>query len=96
MQPDIEREEVNQLINQTLKAAQTGKSVLLLGDLNLDHHNPNHKKNNEAADLLSAIESASMQYLPTSITWKSDGLFKTCDCVISSDSKDPYDHRKLV
>ena len=95
-QPDLEREELNQLINQTLKAAQTGKSVLLLGDLNLDHQNPNHKKKTEAADLLSAIESANMKHMPTDITWKSDGLFKVCKCAIPSDSKDPYDHSKLV
>jgi hypothetical protein len=34
-QPDLEREEMAQLTNQILKAAQTGKAVLLLGDLNL-------------------------------------------------------------
>ena len=42
-QPDLEREEMAQLTNQILKAAQTGKAVLLLGDLNLDHSNPDHK-----------------------------------------------------
>ena len=96
-QPDLEKEEVNQLINQVLKASQTGKAVLLLGDLNLDHLNPNHKKKIEAADLLSAIESANMKHMPTGITWKSDGLFKICDCTINLVSHDPQDDQsKLV
>ena len=79
-QPDLEREEMSQLTNQILKAAQTGKAVLLLGDLNLDHSNPDHKKKNEANDLLCAIEAATMRHLPTGITWKSDGYHKVCKC----------------
>ena len=80
-QPDLEREEMDQLINQILKAAQSGKAVLLLGDLNLDHMNPDHKKKNEASDLLSAVDAATMRHLPTGPTWKSDGLHKVCKCV---------------
>ena len=79
-QPDLERDEMVQLTNQILKAAQTGKAVLLLGDLNLDHSNPDHKKKNEANDLLCAIEAATMRHLPTGITWKSDGYHKVCKC----------------
>jgi hypothetical protein len=84
-QPDLEREEMAQLTNQILKAAQTGKAVLLLGDLNLDHSNPDHKKKNEANDLLCAIEAATMRHLPTGITWKSDGYHKVCKCVAQCD-----------
>ena len=40
-----------QLSNQILKAASTGKKVLVLGDINVDHTNPNHKKAKEAKDL---------------------------------------------
>ena len=79
-QPDLEREEMDQLVNQILKAAQSGKAVLLLGDLNLDHMNPDHKKKNEARDLLNAIDAATMRHLPTGPTWKSDGFHKTCKC----------------
>ena len=79
-QPDLEREEMAQLTNQILKAAQTGKAVLLLGDLNLDHSNPDHKKKNEANDLMCAIEASTMRHLPTGITWKSDGYHKVCKC----------------
>ena len=74
-----------QLTNQILKAAQTGKAVLLLGDLNLDHSNPDHKKKNEANDLMCAIEAATMRHLPTGITWKSDGYHKVCKCVAQCD-----------
>jgi hypothetical protein len=84
-QPDLEREEMAQLTNQILKAAQTGKAVLLLGDLNLDHSNPDHKKKNEANDLLCAIEAATMRHLPTGTTWKSDGCHKVCKCVTLCD-----------
>jgi exonuclease III len=84
-QPDLEKEEMAQLTNQILKAAQTGKAVLLLGDLNLDHSNPDHKKKNEANDLLCAIEAATMRHLPTGITWKSDGYHKVCNCVAQCD-----------
>jgi hypothetical protein len=84
-QPDLEREEMAQLTNQILKAAQTGKAILLLGDLNLDHSNPDHKKKNEANDLLCAIEAATMRHLPTGITWKSDGCHKVCNCVAPCD-----------
>jgi hypothetical protein len=80
-QPDLEREEMDQLVNQILKAAQSGKAVLLLGDLNLDHMNPDHKKKNEARDLLNAIDAATMRHLPTGPTWKSDGFHKTCKCI---------------
>ena len=79
-QPDLEREEMAQLTNQVLKSAQTGKAVLLLGDLNLDHSNPDHKKKNEANDLLCAIDAATMRHLPTGVTWKSDGYHKVCKC----------------
>ena len=88
--PELEREEIDQLINQVLKAVQTGKPVLLLGDLNLDHLNPEHKKKIEANDLLSAISAASMRHLPTGITWKSDGLYKNCKCVVQ-----PSDVKKV-
>jgi hypothetical protein len=84
-QPDLEREEMVQLTNQILKAAQTGKAILLLGDLNLDHSNPDHKKKNEANDLLCTIEAATMRHLPTGITWKSDGCHKVCKCVAPCD-----------
>ena len=46
-QPDLEREEMDQLVNQILKAAQSGKAVLLLGDLNLDHMNPDQSQKEE-------------------------------------------------
>ena len=41
-----------------------GKAVLLLGDTNLDHTNPEHKKKNEARDLLSIVD---IQYEKTPI-----------------------------
>ena len=48
---DLEKAEFIQLSNQILKAASTGKKVLVLGDINVDHTNPNHKKAKEAKDL---------------------------------------------
>ena len=82
---DLEKEEFAQLSNQILKAASTGKKVLLLGDTNIDHNNPKHKKANEAEALLSDIEAANMRRLPSSIpTWKSYGRHKVCQCPTSS------------
>ena len=78
---DLEKAEFDQLSHQVLKAASTGKKVLLLGDINVDHLNPNHKKAKEAKDLLSNFEAASLRRLPNSIpTWKSFGLHKVCKC----------------
>ena len=90
-QPEVEREELNQLSNQVLKAVHTGKTVILLGDVNLDHSNPDHKKKNEASELLSVINAANMKHLKTGITWKSDGLYKKCQCPIPC--KCPKSHR---
>ena len=50
---ELEKEEFAQLSSQVLKAASSGKKVLLLGDTNIDHTNPKHKKTKEAKDLLS-------------------------------------------
>ena len=84
-QPNLERKEMVQLTNQVLKAVQTGKAVLLLGDLNLDHTNPDHKKKNEANNLLCAIDAATMRHLPTGVTWKSESYHKVCHCVVQCD-----------
>ena len=57
-----------------------GKAVLLMGDTNMDHTNPNHRRKIESKDLLSIIEAANMRRLPTGPTWKSFGLHKVCKC----------------
>ena len=36
-----------------MKAANTGKKVLVIGDINIDRTNPYHKKSKEAKDLLA-------------------------------------------
>ena len=48
-----------QLSNQNLKAASSGKKVLVLGDTNINHTNPYHKKAKEAREFLSDLEAAS-------------------------------------
>ena len=63
---DLEKAEFVQLSNQILKAASTGRKVLVLGDINVDHTNPNHKKAKEAKNLLSDLEAANMRRLPSS------------------------------
>ena len=40
--PDLERDEFDQLTAQVLRAASTGLQILLIGDTNPDHTNPNH------------------------------------------------------
>ena len=65
--PDLEKAEFVQLSNQILKAASTGKKVLVLGDINIDHTNPSHKKAKEAKGLLSDLKAASMRRLPCSL-----------------------------
>ena len=78
---ELEKAEFVQLSNQIMKAASTGKKVLLLGDTNIDHNNPKHKKASEAEALLSDLEAANMRRLPSSIpTWKSYGRHKVCPC----------------
>ena len=81
---DLEKLECSQLNNQIMKAAQSGKHVLLMGDTNMDHTNPNHRRRNEAIDLLSVVEASSMRRLPTGPTWKSFGLHKVCSCRLDS------------
>ena len=78
--PELEKNECSQLNNYILKATQTGKSVLLLGDTNMDHSNPDHKKKNEARELLCFVEAANMRTGPI---WKSFGLHKVCKCDIA-------------
>ena len=79
--PKLEKVEFTQLSNQILRAANTGKRVLVLGDLNVDHTNPYHNKAKEAQDLLSDLEAANMRRLPSSVpTWQSYGLRKVCLC----------------
>ena len=82
---ELEKSECIQLNNQILKAAQSGKSILLMGDTNMDHTNPNHKRKHEAKELLSIIEAANMRRLPTGPTWKSFGLHKVCPCKAACD-----------
>ena len=88
---DLEKEEFLQLSNQILKAASSGKKVLVLGDVNIDHTNPNHKKAKEAKDLLSDMEAANMRRLPSFVpTWKSYGLHKICHCPTKPQSKNSF------
>jgi hypothetical protein len=90
---DLEREEFAQLSNQILKAASTGKIVLLLGDTNIDPNNPKHKKANEAEALLSDLEAVNMRRLPSSTpTWKSYGRHKVCPCLKSVACDCPKSH----
>ena len=78
---DVMKSEFNQLQQQILSAAQTRKSVLVLGDLNVDHNNPQHILTNEANDLLAVVEAANMQHMSNLVpTWKSYGLHKVCKC----------------
>ena len=91
--PDLEKAEFAQLSNQILKAASTGKKVLVLGDINIDHTNPSHKKAKEAGGLLSDLEAACMRRLPCSVpTWKSYGLHKVCPCPGSAMCGCPKEH----
>ena len=61
---DLTKSEFCQLKQQNLHAAQSGKSVLLLGDIDVDHNNTQHTMTKEANDLLSVIEAASMRHIP--------------------------------
>ena len=87
---ELESDEFTQLSNQILKAASTGKKVLVLGDNNIDHSNPNHKKSKEAKDLLSHLEAANMRRLPSTVpTWQSYGLHKVCSCPTNMQESNP-------
>lgn len=78
--PDLEQEELSQLSAQILRASSTGLTILIIGDTNLDHSNPSHRRAFEAQEFLQYIDAAGMRHLPTGPTWKSHGLFKTCKC----------------
>ena len=79
---DLMKSEFDQLHQQILSAAKIGKSVLVLGDFNVDHNNPLHSLNKEALDLLDVVEAANMQHMSNQKpTWKSYGLHKVCKCV---------------
>ena len=79
-QTDLEQDELDQLSSQILRAASTGLDVIVIGDTNLDHMNPNHRRALEASQFLKYIEAASMRHLPTGPTWQSHGLYNTCKC----------------
>ena len=65
-----------------MRAAQSNKNILVLGDINVDHNNPLHKLAKEANDLLAVTEAANMRHLSNQVpTWKSYGLQKVCKCV---------------
>ena len=49
---ELEKSEFAQLPNQIPKAANMGKKVLVLGDVNIDHTNPYHKKAKEARRIM--------------------------------------------
>ena len=55
-----------------------------MGDTNMDHTNPYHRRRNEAKDLLSVIEAPNIRRIPTGPTWKSFGLHMVCPCDIIS------------
>ena len=75
------KKEFLQLQQQFLGAAQSNKTVLVLGDINIDHNNPEHKLAKEAKDLLAIVEAANMRHLPNKVpTWKSHGFHRTCKC----------------
>ena len=79
---DMMKDEFCQLQQQIICAAQTGKTVLVLGDINVDHNNPLHIMAKEANDLLAVVEAANMRHLPNQVpTWKSYGLHKLCKCL---------------
>ena len=81
---DLENAEFEQLTNQVLKAARTGKKVLVLGDMNVDHTNHKHKKFREGGYFLNTLEAANIRRLPNLIpTFKSFGLHKVCKCETS-------------
>ena len=83
-QPDLEKEELDQLSSQVFWASATVLNVLLIGDTNLDHMNPNHRKATEANEFLQYIKVSIMQHLQTGPTWQSHGLFKNCNCPSSA------------
>ena len=70
-QPDLENVEFDQLTSQILRAVSTGLKILLIGDTNLDHFNPNHRRALEASIFLQFIEMANMRHLPKGPTWRS-------------------------
>ena len=75
--------EFDQLQQQILRASQTGKTVLVIGDINVDHNNKLHLLNKEANELLDIVEAADMRHIPNcKPTWKSYGLHKVCKCEI--------------
>ena len=78
---DEVKKEFLQLQQQFLGAAQLNKTVLVLGDINVDHNNPEHKLAKEAKDLLAIVEAANMRHVPNKVpTWKSHGFHKMCKC----------------
>jgi hypothetical protein len=49
------KKEFLQLQLQFLGAAQANKTVLVLGDINVDHNNPEHTFEKETKDLLAIV-----------------------------------------
>ena len=76
-QPELERDELDQLATQVLWAASTGLKVLLIGDTNMDHTNLSHRRAFEAEEFLQYIEACNMRHHPTGPTWKSHVFTRT-------------------
>ena len=94
---DIVKSEFQQLHQQILSAAQIGKTVILLGDLNLDYNNPEHLLTKEANDLLAVIEAANMRHMPNQIpTLKSYGLHKLCKCAILDSTNQRFQRSSYI
>eukprot|EP00095_Tigriopus_kingsejongensis_P005365 maker-scaffold34_size539781-snap-gene-3.22 protein:Tk05365 transcript:maker-scaffold34_size539781-snap-gene-3.22-mRNA-1 annotation:"open rectifier potassium channel protein 1" len=75
----MKREELDQIILSVKSAAKSSKSIIVLGDFNLDSHRAGDATSSRWAlrgNLLEAVEATGLEYSPTPPTWRSHGLFQ--------------------
>lgn len=74
----MERAQLATQIDQFRRAAESEKSIVVMGDFNLDTHRTNdHNYNRKILlhTLQTAAEDLGLRYLPTQYTWRSHGRF---------------------
>ena len=75
--PD-QREHLDVICAQAVAASKVAKSVIVLGDFNLDQHRPDdtsYRYRSMLGILNEEMAAAGLEYAPTSPTWRSDRLY---------------------
>ena len=77
----VQREHLNIICTQVLAASEGAKSIIVLGDFNLDQHRPDdatYRYRSLLRILNERMTAAGLDYAPTPPTWRSNALYEGC------------------